>query len=502
MADQSSSLPRAIYSASQVRELDRIAVAKHGIPSYTLMTRAAEAALRTFHARWPTATKLLIYCGAGNNAGDGYVLARLALAAGATVLVVALVPPGELRGDAARASEDAVAAGVIIEPFDAAADQVLRFGPDVIADALLGIGLDRPLRGDFARAVAQLNASNLPILALDVPSGLHADTGLPLGLAVRATVTITFVGLKQGLFVGVAADYCGRLEFADLGVPPEVQQPLRPLLERLTTAELRAGLPPRTRTAHKGAHGRVLLIGGCAGMSGAIRLAADAALRAGAGLVYVATHPQSVQPVLSGRPEIICHGVTNTEELDSLVALADGIVVGPGLGRSDWANRLWHKVLETRLPLVVDADALNLLAGTPCTRGGWILTPHPGEAARLLGKTAEDVQLDRLSSVRELARRYEGVAILKGAGTLIASSATEPVQVCDRGNPGMATAGMGDVLAGVLGALVVQGNELALAARAGVLLHAMAGDQAAADGERGMIASDLLAQLRRNANPA
>jgi NAD(P)H-hydrate epimerase len=205
--------------------------------------------------------------------------------------------------------------------------------------------------------------------------------------------------------------------------------------------------------------------------------------------------------VLSGRPEIICHGVANTEELDSLLALAEGIVVGPGLGRSDWAHGLWQKALATHLPLVADADALNLLADAPRTRAGWILTPHPGEAARLLGKTAADVQLDRLGSVRELARRYEAVAILKGAGTLIASAVAEPVQVCDRGNPGMATAGMGDVLAGVLGALVVQGNELARAAGAGVLLHAMAGDQAAAEGERGMIASDLLAQLRRCANP-
>jgi NAD(P)H-hydrate epimerase len=484
-----------------VRELDRIAVAEHGIPSYTLMTRAAEAALRTLRAHWPRATKLLICCGAGNNAGDGYVLARLAAAAGFTVHVLALVAPAQLRGDAARAFEDAKSAGLVVEHFDAAADQVLRFAPDVIVDALLGIGLDRPLRGDFGRAVALLNSANLPILALDVPTGLHADTGLPLGSAIRATVTITFVGLKQGLFLGVAADYCGALEFADLGVPREAGLALTPTLQRLTTADLRTALPPRTRTAHKGAHGRVLVVGGGPGMSGAIRLAAEAALRAGAGLVYVATQPQSVATVMSGRPEIICHGVGAAEDLDPLLALADAVVVGPGLGRSEWASGLWHRSLETNLPLIVDADALNLLAASPRPRGRWILTPHPGEAARLLGKATADVQLDRLGSVRELAGRYDAVAILKGAGTLIAQAGSERAQVCERGNPGMATAGMGDVLAGVLGALVVQGNDLARAACAGVLLHALAGDAAAVDGERGMLASDLFVQLRRWANP-
>ena len=346
-----------------------------------------------------------------------------------------------------------------------------------------------------------LNAANLPILALDVPTGLHADTGLPLGSAVRATVTITFVGLKQGLFLGLAADYCGELEFADLGVPPEVGLALTPPLQRLTAAELRAALPPRARTAHKGAHGRLLVVGGGPGMSGAIRLAAEAALRTGAGLVYVATHPQSIATVMSGRPELMCHAVSVAADLDALLPLADAVVVGPGLGRSDWSNGLWRKSLETNLPLIVDADALNLLAETPRPRGRWILTPHPGEAGRLLGKAADDVQLDRLGSVHELASRYEGVAILKGAGTLIAQAGAEGASVCDRGNPGMATAGMGDVLSGVVGALVVQGSDLASAACAGVLLHAAAGDAAAADGERGMLASDLLAQLRRCANP-
>ncbi|HLF11546.1 MAG TPA: NAD(P)H-hydrate dehydratase [Gammaproteobacteria bacterium] len=494
-------LPRAIYSAAQVRELERIAIQERGIPSYTLMNRAAEAALRVLRAHWPSARKVLICCGAGNNAGDGYVLARLAAAAGLTVRVLALVPAERLQGDAARAARDCVAAGGAVDAFDATASPVLGFAADVVVDALLGTGLDRPLGADFERVVAGLNAASIPVLALDIPTGLHADTGLPLGNAIRASVTVTFVGLKQGLFLGVARDYCGVLEFADLDIPADSGRALRPPLNRLTAADLTAALPRRARTAHKGAHGRLLLVGGGPGMSGAIRLAAEAALRAGAGLADVATHPHSVATVMAGRPEIMCHAIETAESLDELLELADGVVAGPGLGRSEWSSALWRRILATDLPLVVDADALNMLAVSPHRRRNWILTPHPGEAARLLAKPAAEIQLDRLGAVSELARRYGAVAVLKGACSLIACT-DDLTYVCDRGNPGMAAAGMGDVLAGVLGALVVQIKDLGQSARAGVLLHALAGDAAAEDGERGLLASDLMPQIRRWANPS
>ena len=494
-------LQRAVYSAEQVRALDRLASETHGISGYTLMTRAAEAALRVLRAEWPAARKVLVCCGAGNNGGDGYVLARLAAAAGLRVCVIAVVAPQRLRGDAAQAASDCTAAGVEIVPFDATGEQIFGFGPDVIVDALLGTGVDRALDGDFARAVALVNAAGVPVLALDLPSGLHADTGLPLGGAVRAAVTVTFVGFKQGLFLGVARDYCGRLELADLGVPAAAARSVRPPLQRLTIDDLRAALPPRARTAHKGDHGRLLVVGGAPGMSGAIRLAAEAALRTGAGLVYVATHPQSLAVVAAGRPEVMCHGVTRGAELDHLLGLVDGVVIGPGFGRSDWAKTLWQRVLRTALPLVVDADALNLLADEPRARGNWILTPHPGEAARLLERTTADIQLERYGAVRDLARRYAAVAVLKGACSLVATS-PDHVHVCDRGNPGMATAGMGDVLSGVLGGLLVQHKDLSGAACAGVLLHALAGDSAAAGGERGLLAGDLMPELRRWANPS
>jgi NAD(P)H-hydrate epimerase len=215
--------------------------------------------------------------------------------------------------------------------------------------------------------------------------------------------------------------------------------------------------------------------------------------------VYVATHPQSVAIVAAGRPEVMCHAVAGVADLEPLLERADAVVIGPGLGQDEWARALLQRVLAAPLPLVVDADGLNLLAAAPVKRGNWIVTPHPGEAARLLGRTTTDVQLDRLGAVRTLVERYAGVAVLKGACTLVAAD-TEQVRVCDRGNPGMAAAGMGDVLSGVIGGVLVQHPELARAAHASVLLHALAGDSAAAAGERGLAAGDLLAEIRRWAN--
>jgi NAD(P)H-hydrate epimerase len=234
-------------------------------------------------------------------------------------------------------------------------------------------------------------------------------------------------------------------------------------------------------------------------MAGAIRLAAEAALRVGAGLVYVATHADNVAPVLAGRPEIICRAVGSGQDLEELIRIVDGAVLGPGLGRSAWAYPLWQRLIKADLPLVVDADGLNWLAAEPCARGQWLLTPHAGEAARLLGSSVDDVQRDRCAAAKEIARRYAATVVLKGPNTLVATR--DSVRVCDRGNPGMATAGTGDVLAGTLGSLWVQTGDLDLAARAGVLLHALAGDAAAEGGERGTVAGDLLPHLREWANP-
>jgi len=491
--------PEHVYSVADVRALERLASERGGIPSYDLMCRAGAAALAALRQHWPSAKTLAIVCGAGNNAGDGLVVARLASAAGFAVRVLALVPSGKWQGDAGRAATDCTAAGVRVEPFSAAG----LAGADVIVDGVLGIGIDRPVAGTFLAAIEAMNAAGRPILALDVPSGLDADTGAPRDVAVHAAVTLTFIGLKPGLFLGSAVDFVGTLVLAGLGVPATLAAGMRPQLVRLTTADLEGVLPRRPRSAHKGSNGRLLLVGGGPGMAGAIRLAAEAALRVGAGLVYVATHPDNLAAVLSGRPEIICHAVKSVGDLDDLLAMADAAVLGPGLGQTPWAKALHERLLATELPLVVDADALNLLAAAPVARGNWALTPHPGEAARLLGATVATLQQDRARSVRELTRRYGAVVVLKGANTLVATpDADDPPRVCDRGNPGMATGGMGDVLAGVIGSLLVQSHDLTASVRAGVLLHALAGDAAARDGERGTLASDLFPHLRRWANPS
>ena len=490
-------LPELVWSAAQVREIERRAI-QGGVSDYDLMCRAGAAALRVLLRRWPAARSLAIVCGAGNNAGDGLVVARLAHAAGKSVSVLLVVPAERFKGAAAQAAAACRSAGVPLAAFDAAA----LAKADVVVDALLGTGLARAVDGDFRNALDAINAAGVPVLALDVPSGLDADTGRPNPVAVRASATVTFLGLKQGLFLGEAVDHLGELELADLDVPASVSAGMVPVMKRLVLDELRRALPRRPRGAHKGTNGKLLLVGGGPGMPGAIRLAAEAALRVGAGLVYVATHRDSAATILAGRPEIICHSVNSGSELEELASKVDGIVVGPGLGQTAWAYGVWRQLVRMDVPLVLDADGLNLLAAEPMAREGWALTPHAGEAARLLAAAgAEAIQRDRLAAARALADRYRATAVLKGPNTLVAApSAAEPIRVCDRGNPGMATGGTGDVLAGTLGGLLVQLGDVEQAARVGVLLHALAGDTAAQGGERGMVAGDLLPHLRTWAN--
>lgn len=501
MATLTERLPERVLRAAEVRELERLAIESGGVTDYDLMCRAGAAALRVLVQRWPAARRLVVVCGAGNNAGDGLVVARLARAAGLAVAVHLLVPADKLKGAAALAADAGRAAGLELSPFDARA----LAGADVIVDALLGTGLARSVGGAFATAVEAMNAAAVPVLALDVPSGLDADSGWPQPIAVRAAATVTFLALKPGLFLGAAPDHCGELEFASLELPEDFgAAAVRSAMRRLTFEDLKRALPRRARSAHKGVSGKLLLVGGGPGMPGAIRLAAEAALRVGAGLVYVATHRDSTAAITAGRPEIICHSVSSGPELDHLLHSVDGVVAGPGLGQSAWAYGLWRQVVEADVPLVLDADGLNLLAREPRMRDAWLLTPHPGEAARLLpDASVESVQRDRAAAARGIAQRYGALTVLKGPNTLVATPTDgEPLAVCDRGNPGMATGGTGDVLAGTLGGLLVQTRDLERAARAGVLLHALAGDDAAKGGERGTIATDLLPHLRAWANPS
>ena len=489
-------LPVSLYSTAQVRALDAYAIRELQVPGYALMKRAGEAALRFLRTRWPTCHSIVVVCGGGNNGGDGYVLARFAQATGLKVTVLAAVSPESLSGDARQAHADWVASGGPVQPFQR---ERLTDG-EVIVDALLGTGLHSNVRPDAIEIIQAVNLSARPIFALDIPSGLNSDTGEPLGAAVRADCTVTFVALKTGLFIGNGPEYAGAVYFDDLEVPVPATPEFVPRLERIIESEITAALPRRARAAHKGDFGRVLIVGGGIGMPGAVRLAGEAALRVGAGLVTVAVAPENVVAIVAGRPELIALSLTDEKVLGPAIEHANVVAIGPGLGKSEWSARMLRRVLACDKPLVVDADALNLIAEQELpAREQWILTPHPGEAARLLGVGAQEIQRDRLAALARLVERYAGVAVLKGAGTLVGARGRVP-GLCERGNPGMASAGMGDVLTGATAGVLSQCGDPWLAARVAVLVHAMSGDLVARGGERGLLAGDVARELRSCVN--
>src|SRR5690606_26919612 len=420
-----ASLPTALYTAAQVRELDRIAIEEFGIAGIVLMKRAGRAAFDYLLQRWPDAAHFHVFCGTGNNGGDGFVIAGLLAARNLPVSVWLVGDPGKVVGAALQARQFAEAAGVAIEHFSGVVPPA-----GVIVDALLGTGSKGEVRAPLSDAIAAINAAALPVLAIDIPSGICSDSGRSLGAGVRASATISFIGLKRGLFTGAAVDHCGEIVFADLALPPQVYARVSASAHCLDLNGLSQSLPPRQRNAHKGLHGHVLIVGGDSGMAGAALMAAQAAGRVGAGLVSCATRPEHVAAFVARAPEVMAHGVSCRAELAPLLERASVIVLGPGLGCSAWSEPLfecvWQHLQDTGKPAVIDADALNLLAtgaiiGRP-HYSSWVLTPHPGEAARLLGIANGEVQRDRFESARALQQRYGGAVVLKGAGTLVASA--------------------------------------------------------------------------------
>jgi len=486
-------LPEAIYTAAQIRRMEAAAVAG-GTPGYTLMQRAGAAALAALRQRWPLARTIAVVAGPGNNGGDGLVLARLALQAGLTVDVRLVGEVAALRGEARQACEELLAAGVQPQPLAA---QVLA-DADVVVDALLGIGVHAPLPAHWLQAIGMLNACGRPVLALDLPSGLEPDLGRALP-AVHATATISFLGLKQGLFVGDGPEHAGEILFDALRVE-EAAAAGPPALLRLMHEDLNRVLPPRPRQSHKAQFGRVLIVGGGVGMPGAARLAAEAALRVGAGLVTVASLPEHLALVVGPRPELMFHAVREAADVQAAMAVADVIALGPGLGRDGWAKGVLAAVLAARQPaqrLVLDADALNLIAAGhgPARLDDWVLTPHPGEAARLLGTGIAQVQADRIAALHALCGKRGGTVVLKGATSLIGRQGEVP-RLCDRGNPGMSVPGMGDALTGAIAGLLAQSLEVFDAVAAAVYAHAVAGDRCARLGVRGVLTLEVAQELR------
>lgn len=479
-------LPTPLYSAQQARDIDRMAQELPSITGFQLMTKAAEAGFKAIQEYYPAARKIAVFCGAGNNAGDGYLIAALAINAGYRVRLVSVVAIQKLQGDAAQAKEVFLdAGGMILLDF-----QTLDNTTELVVDALLGTGLDRNVSGKFAEVISYINTMACPVLAVDIPSGLNADTGNIMSCAVVADITISFIVLKKGLFTGLAANYCGTVIFADLEVPDTIIQAFQSHESLLTPAPLTR----RKVCSHKGDYGHVLVVGGDYGYAGAVHLAAKAALNSGAGLVSVATRKEHALQTHLFSPELMGHALEQLADISELVNRATVLVLGPGLAQRKWAKSIWPTLIKIDLLRVIDADALNLLAKDPAYSTNWILTPHPGEAARLLHCSTADILQDRYQAVRSIQQKYGGVCVLKGAGTLVCGG--EDVYVNRTGNPGMASGGVGDVLAGLIGSLLAQQYPLIEAAEQGVYRHGLAADKVAANkGERGLCASDVVDYL-------
>ncbi|MFI4937694.1 MAG: NAD(P)H-hydrate dehydratase [Candidatus Berkiellales bacterium] len=488
--------PRFLYTSQAVKALDKLAVEKLKITAYQLMCRAGEAAFSILTKRWPTAKSIAVFCGSGNNGGDGLVLARLAKKAGLTVNVYQVGDVNKLSEEAQLARTDWEKSGGKIIPF--AANDITA---DVIVDALLGTGTRAPLAMPFQQAINAINLSKRAVLAIDLPSGLNVDQGVPLEVTIQADLTITFVGMKIGLLTGEAINFVGELFFDDLGVNDEIAQAVQPLAESLNYRELIKMLPVRKPNDHKGDHGHVLIIGaGHTGYAGAVCLAGEAALRAGSGLVSAVVAPESLPLMARSPAELMCYAMETPAELQALLARATVVVLGSGFGQTPWAEQFFKAGLKVAQPKVVDADGLNWLAKFPQKQQNWILTPHPGEAARLLGTTTQIIQHDRIKAAQQLREKFGGVIVLKGAGTIILDQ-EDHIYLNAGGFAGLASGGTGDVLAGLIGGLLAQGLSLSLAARIGVNVHTRAAGLEDTMGSRGMIASDLLQPIRHCLNP-
>ena len=485
-----------VYLSADIRALERSAAEHAGAaPLMQLAGLAAAEYARELLGEY--GRNVLVLAGPGNNGGDAFeVAAHMKRWFYRVELVFA--------GDEHQLSEDALAALRRWRECGgntyAAPPAALR--PDLVVDGLFGIGLTRPLEGGYAELIAGINRLPGPKLALDIASGINADTGAVMGTALRATHTITFIALKPGLLTLDGPDHCGEIRVADLGLDVAAMLPNK----GATTAAalLRQALPPRPRNFHKGRAGSVGVIGGAGGMVGAAVLAGRAALKLGAGKVFLGLLTDQPPLIDYGQPELMLRSPRELLETGMITAFA----AGPGMGTVKSAEQLLREVLDASVPLVLDADALNLIAASktlqarlPKRSAACVLTPHPAEAARLLGCTTEAVQSDRLKAAIELAQRYHATAVLKGNGSIIASPDASWL-INTSGNPGMASAGMGDVLTGMISSLLAQGADARAAAAAAVWLHGAAADSLTAQGQGplGITASDVIDAARRVAN--
>jgi len=505
-----------IVTVAQMQALDRRTIEEAGVPSLTLMEHAGTGVVSAMESAFGSLTgkRVAILCGKGNNGGDGLVVARHLSRRRAHVQVILMAKPSELTGDAkamyrrlrAAPGRSVVHAGL---PLDRT--RAILAHSDLAVDALLGTGLSAPVSGPYRSAIDAMNKAGRPIVAVDLPSGIHGDTGAVLGDAVRAALTVTFGLPKLGLHVGAGIDHAGQIRVVDIGIPDAYVAEVKTRISLITLAEARRRLPARFASAHKGTYGHAGIIAGSVGKTGAAALAAKAALRVGAGLVTVAT-PASVNDVLESKlleamtvpmPETKARTLARSG-LERLVAFTndrDAVAVGPGLTTHPETVDLIHTLISRlEKPAVLDADALNALAGRTALLGECkvppVLTPHPGEMARLEERaTPQSVNADRIGTASRFAQRHGVILVLKGARTVVARPDGE-VAICPTGNPGMATAGTGDALTGMIVGLLAQRLSPWDAACAGTYFHGLAGDLAAIErGPAGMTAGDLIDRI-------
>jgi len=495
-----------LFESNEIKNIEQLSAESRNIELYQLMELAGQAAWQSIETSWPKVNKITVVCGSGNNAGDGFVLARIAAHYGKVVQVLLVDVKAEPKGDALLAYQAMVTEGIKTSHFH---PELLK-EQHLIVDAILGTGIKGALKENVQQVIESINDlldlqqeldNPVELLSLDIPSGLESNTGYVNPIAIRATQTLTFIALKSGMVTGDARAYCGVIDVATLGVTKDSLQQFRAQAWIDDADALINSLPQRSSVSHKGDHGHLLLIGGDYGFGGAILMSAMAAGRCGAGMLTILTRDAHVAPILTQCPEAMIRSVTGAGDpaLMNILQNIDAVVIGPGLGQESWAKGLLEVICATDLPLLLDADALNILAANKnpekYKKTNWIITPHPGEAGRLLNIETSQIQQNRYQAVHLLQKKYSAVTVLKGAGTLIADYENN-ITVCNEGNAGMASAGMGDILSGIIGTLLAQGIEASLAARIGVALHARAGDLAAMNGQKGLMATDLISPLR------
>ena len=496
-----------LYTASETRKIDNLAIKEKGISGYSLMQMAAEFTLDVILREFSPVEELIIFCSKGKNSGDGFLLGSFAKEFGLEVTIVMSNTSNVLKGVSRKAFEEMKDAKVKIISTKSV-EKLKVSNKAVIVDALIGTGLKGNLRKNIKESILALNklGVKLPVLSLDIPSGVNPDTGDADDIAVYADITATFVAQKRGCFTSFGKKFSGEIIYSDLEIPKNLFSKITSTSYVVDYEDSISKVVYREQDAHKGHFGNVLIVGGDRGLGGAGLLSSRAAVYPGAGLTSLVTRPEHVSASLVSCPEVMVKGVDSGQDIEEHLVKPDVIAIGPGLGQSAWSEQMIQRVFweaEKRdVSVIMDADALNLLTKLKLSSDlpkRLILTPHPGEAARLLNTSVAVIESNRFSAAAKIQKKFNATVVLKGSGTVIChkSGGTQKWGICDSGNPGMATGGMGDVLTGIIAGLLAQGLTLKEAAEAGVDLHAKAADQASLEfGEAGLTSSDVINELK------